>query len=45
MYLKHLLSGESYELTLAKAFDMRLSSMVKEKSETLALALTIGLQQ
>ena len=43
--LKRLLSGESYELTQAKVFDMQWSSMVKGQSETLALALTLGLQQ
>ena len=41
---KHLLSREGYELTQAKAFDMWWSSMVKGQNETLAHALTMGLQ-
>ena len=43
--MKHLLSGESYELTQAKVFDMLWSSIEKGQSETLARASTMGLQQ
>ena len=43
--MKHLLSGESYELTQAKVFDMLWSSTVKGQSKTLACSLTIGLQR
>ena len=42
--MKHLLRGESYELTRAKVFDMWWSSIVKGQSKTLACAATMGLQ-
>ena len=42
---KHLLSGESYELTRAKLFVMPWSSIVKGQSETVARASTMGLQR
>ena len=41
---KHLLSGESYELTGAKVFDTRWSSIAKGQGEMLAWASTVGLQ-
>ena len=41
--MKHLLSGESYDLTRAKVFDMRWGgSIVKGQSETLASASTMS---
>ena len=43
--MKRLLSGESYELTRAKVFDMPWSSIVKGQSETVARASTMGLQR
>ena len=43
--MKRLLSGESYELSQAKAFDTWWSSIVKGHSETFARVSTVGLQQ
>ena len=39
---KHLLSGENYELTQEKVFDMRWSSMVKRPGENVGMCVDSG---